>query len=168
MNREWLTDVGPILQSNIPNKILTLSNQLLLLGNIVYLIPRNTLTDNYTIPLGINKSKWDTRPSHLHDIGCRYHQVIVVNLPLDCIYTYINTYKDKQVCSDIPKEYLKVVDVGFNECNKLLRQGMLATQTIPYWVANLYRTGVELNFNWLLTGKDNINLDNLYTNILYT
>ena len=79
----WITNKGGTEQDYVPNKVVTETNQLFYNKGKLYLVPRNTVTDNYTIPLGINKSKWDTRPSHLHDIGCKYHQVILVDLPLE-------------------------------------------------------------------------------------
>ena len=100
----WITDKGGTIQANTPNKVITETNQLFYHKGTLYLIPRNTVTDNYTIPLGINKSKWDARPSHLHDIGCRYHQVIVVELPLQILYSdYIDIVNNRCICRDIPK-----------------------------------------------------------------
>ena len=89
----WLTSKGSVVQHDLPNKVVTTTNQLLYSNSVVYLIPRGTVTDNYSIPLGINKSKYDVRPSHLHDIGCYYHKVLVVDLPLYKIDKYID-YKD--------------------------------------------------------------------------
>lgn len=165
----WLTNKTPTIQSDIPNKHLTLCNQLYLDNGVVYLIPRNTLTDNYTIPFGINKDKYDVRPSHLHDIACKYHKVIVVNLPLELIIdNYLVIHKGKVICKDIPKENLKVIKVTFKECNKLLYNCMIDTNTIPKYICKLYYIGVNFNINYIFTGKDNIDLDNLYSNILST
>ena len=86
----WLTSKGSVVQHDLPNKVVTTTNQLLYSNGVVYLIPRGTVTDNYSIPLGINKSKYDVRPSHLHDIGCYYHKVLVVDLPLYKIDKYID------------------------------------------------------------------------------
>lgn len=167
---QWITDIGGTVQTNIPNRVATETNQLFYNKGILYLIPRNTVSDNYTIPLGINKSKWDARPSHLHDIGCKYHQVIIVDLPLEIVYTnYIEIDMDNNIiCKDIPIEYLKVIDVDFNTCNDLLLYGMKATSSIPKYICKAYRLGVNFNINWLFTGKDKIDLDNIYTNKLYT
>ena len=86
----WLTSKGSVVQHDLPNKVVTTTNQLLYSNGVVYIIPRGTVTDNYSIPLGINKSKYDVRPSHLHDIGCYYHKVLVVDLPLYKIDKYID------------------------------------------------------------------------------
>ena len=165
----WITDKSPTIQDNDPNKVDTINNQLFNLKGKIYLVPRNTVTDNYTIPLGINKDKWDVRPAHLHDIGCYYHQVILVDLPLEVIYNdYCYLIDNRIICRDIPKENLKVVDVTFKECNDLLFEGMRGLRSIPKWVAALYRLGVNLNLNWLFTGKKKIDLSNIYNNKLYT
>ena len=165
----WITDKGGTIQANTPNKVITETNQLFYNKGTLYLIPRNTVTDNYTIPLGINKSKWDCRPSHLHDIGCKYHQVIVVELPLQILYSdYIDIVDNRCICKDIPKEYLKVVDVDFDTCNNLLLYGMKAISSIPKYICKAYRLGVNFNINWLFTGKDKIDIDNIYVSKLYT
>ena len=166
----WITDKGGTIQANTPNKVITETNQLFYNKGKLYLIPRNVVTDNYTIPLGINKSKWDCRPSHLHDIGCRYHQVIIVDLPLEILYTnYIEIDKNNNIiCKDIPKEYLKVVDVDFNTCNNLLLYGMKAISSIPRYICKAYRLGVNFNINWLFTGKTKLDLNKLYKDKIYT
>ena len=165
----WITDKSPTIQDNNPNKIITLENQLFMDRGEIYLVPRNTCSDNYSMPLCINKSKWDVRPSHLHDIGCYYHQVIKVKLPLEIIYNnYCYLINNRIICRDIPKENLEVIDVTFNECNDLLFKGMMGINSIPKWADKLYRLGVNLNINWLFTGKKKIDLDNIYIYKLYT
>lgn len=164
----WLTDKAPVIQSNIPNEIETLYNQIYYNDGVAYLVPRGLITDNYTIPLGINKSKWDARPSHLHDIGCKFHQLIVIDLPLYKISDkYIRYVNGKVICNDIPIEHLKVVDVKFNKCNNLLREAM-KDLLIPEHVYKLYRFGVNFNINWIFTGKDKIDLSKLYKDKIIT
>lgn len=165
----WLTSKSPTIQSDKPNKHITLYNQLYHDGCKTYLIPRNTITDNYTIPFGIDKDKYDVRPSHLHDIACKYHKVIIVDLPLeDIINKFLYTINNDILCIDIPTKYLKVINVSFKECNKLLYNGMLDTNTIPKYICRLYYIAVYLNINYIKTGKENINLDNIYNSILST
>ena len=166
---KWITSKAPTIQSNIPNKHMTLYNQLYLLDDKVYLIPKYTITDNYTIPFGIDKDKYDVRPSHLHDIGCKYHQLILVDLPLeDIVNKYIYIIDTNIYCMDIPIKYLKVINISFNNNNNILYNSMLDTNTIPKYICILYRIGVSLNINWLKTGKSNINLDNIYNSELST
>jgi len=164
----WLTDKSPILQSNKPNKIETLQNQIYYYNGNAYLIPRGLVADGYTIPLGIDKTKRDIRPSNLHDIGCKYHELILINLPLYTITDrYIRYIEGKVICDDIPTQYLKVIPVKFNECNNLLYRAM-DDLGIPKRICKLYRLAVNFNLNWLLTGKTHINLDNIYNHKLYT
>ena len=76
----WLTSKSCIIQSEI-GEFVTTHNQLYEdKDGTIYLVPRFTQTDGYTIPLGINRTKYDIRPSTLHDIGCKYHQLIKVNI----------------------------------------------------------------------------------------
>lgn len=164
----WLTDKAPIIQSNKPNKIETLQNQVYYLDGTAYLIPRKLITDNYTIPLGINKSKWDTRPSHLHDIGCKFHQLIVIDIPLYTLTDrYIRYIDGRVICDDIPINKLKVVDVKFNKCNDILKRAMKDC-SIPDYICNLYRLGVNFNLNWLFTGKSKIDLTKIYKSNIIT
>lgn len=166
----WITNKGSFIQSNYYNKIITLTNQVYLDDdNTLYLVPCNTLTDNYTIPLGINKDKYDSRPSHLHDIGCKYHKFIIIDLPLkELEEKYIRVVKGKVYCKRIDTKYLKVVDTTFNKCNNILYNSMVDTNNIPKYICKLYRLGVNCNLNWLFTGKENIEVDKLYNNVLST
>jgi hypothetical protein len=164
----WLTDKSPILQSDKPNKIETLYNQIYYHEGIAYFIPRGLVTDGYTIPLNIDKCKRDVRPSTLHDIACKFHQLIVVDLPLRYLdNTYIDDIDGIEVAKDIPIEQLKVVDVSFSTANKLLKESM-KDLLIPKSIYNLYYFAVNFNLNWLFTGKEKINLSSLYKDKIYT
>jgi len=164
----WLTDKSPILQSNIPNKIETLYNQIYYHDGVAYFIPRGLITDGYTIPFGIDKTKRDVRPSTLHDIGCKFHQLIVIDLPIRYVETtYLYDVNDTTVSIDIPKEQLKVVPVTFKKCNDLLKNSMKDCN-IPKDICNLYRFAVNFNLNWLFTGKENIDLNKLYIDNIIT
>ena len=139
----WITDKSPILQSNIPNKVETLNNQVYYHKGNAYLVPRGLISDNYTIPLGINKIKWDVRPSHLHDIACKYHQLILINLSINTIVdNYIDSIdiddNEISICKDIPIEYLSVVNINFNDTNDLLKEAM-EDVNIPKKYCRLYR-----------------------------
>ena len=164
----WLTDKSPVIQSNIPNKIETLNNQVYYYDGNAYLVPRGLITDNYTIPLGINKSKWDSRPAHLHDIGCKFHQLILIDIPLYRLTEkYLRYIDGRLICDDIPIENLKVIPITFNKVNNLLRCGM-EDCGIPNWVCSIYRLGVNFNINWLFTGREKINLSSIYKDKLIT
>ena len=164
----WLTDKSPILQSNIPNKIETLYNQIYYIDGNAYLIPRGLVTDGYTIPFNIDKCKRDIRPSSLHDIGCKFHQLILIDLPLHTIVDkYLIDIDDTTVAKDIPIECLKVEKVSFNRCNDLLKLAM-EDCNIPKDICKLYRLAVNFNINWLFTGKDKIGLNKLYKSNIIT
>ena len=164
----WLTDKSPILQSDKPNKIETLYNQIYYHEGIAYFIPRGLVTDGYTIPFNIDKCKRDVRPSTLHDIACKFHQLITVDLPLKYLdNTYIDDIDGIEVAKDIPIEQLKVIDVSFSTANKLLKESM-KDLLIPKSIYNLYYFAVNFNLNWLFTGKEKINLSSLYKDKIYT
>ena len=164
----WLTDKSPILQSDKPNKIETLYNQIYYHEGIAYFIPRGLVTDGYTIPFNIDKCKRDVRPSVLHDIASRFHQLIIVDLPARYLEnTYLVDIEDITVAKDIPIEQLKVIDVSFNKANNLLKESM-KDLGIPTSICNLYRLAVNFNLNWLFTGKEKINLSSLYKDKIYT
>lgn len=164
----WLTDKTPILQSDKPNKIETLYNQIYYHEGVAYFIPRGLVTDGYTIPFNIDKCKRDVRPSTLHDIGCKFHQLIIVDLPIRYMEnTYLVDIEDITVCKDIPIEQLKVIDVSFSTANKLLKESM-KDLLIPKNIYNLYYFAVNFNLNWLFTGKTKLDLNKLYKDKIYT
>ena len=154
---KWLTDKSRIEQSDKAGDWYLLDNELFQdEDGSIYLTPRNYKTDNYTIPdwvawLAGNKSKWDVRPSHIHDFGCQYHQLIKVKLNETGLrrLRYLRVYKDKLVCEDIPTKFLCIVPVTKWEIDCLFKRAMKATGTIPARVYNLYRGGVFFNFGWL-------------------
>lgn len=165
----WITSKPLKVQDDSYNEDVVIVNQLYKdKDNTVYLAPRKLVTDNYTMPLGINKNKYDVRPSHFHDIGCRYHQMIVVDLPIETIKRkYLFKFKNTIFCRDIPKKFLKVITVTGNEVNDLFYR-MMRDANIPKWICCLYRSGVSLNFGWFRTGKEKINLDKIYKEELET
>ena len=150
----WLTDKSRIEQGNNVNEWYLLDNELYKDENgSIYLVPRGYKTDNYTIPdwiawLGGNKSKWDVRPSHIHDFICQYHGAIKINSNA-IIYNYLKIFQNKKVCEDIPIEYLSFKPMTKWQADCLFKRAMKATTTIPKKIYNLYRCGVVFNFGWL-------------------
>ena len=164
----WLTSKSCIIQSEV-GEFVTTHNQLYEdKDGTIYLVPRFTQTDGYTIPLGINRTKYDIRPYTLHDIGCKSHQLIKVNINKEIlIQEYFYRIKDKILCRDIPIDKLEVINIKFNKLNNIFKRSMVELD-IPKSICRLYRIGVELNIGFIFTGKDNININNIYNNILYT
>lgn len=133
------------------------------------LTPRYLWTDGYTFPnfvmaiLG-GKNSIDTRPCHGHDCGCRFHELLYVNMSLAelKLHGYVRTHKDKVVCEDIPLEYIDVKKVSKSTVDNLLKRMMLACD-IPRWKINVIRFGVFFNLNWWLkTGKKSILTFDIY------
>lgn len=154
---KWLTDKSRIEQGHSQNCWYLIDNELFLdEDGSIYITPRGYKTDNYTIPdwvawLGGNKSKHDVRPSHLHDFGCQYHQLIKVNLNERqlAFAGYLHYHKGKTVCENIPLKHLSLVPVTKWQIDCLFKRAMKATLEIPARVYNLYRCGVFFNFGWL-------------------
>lgn len=153
---KWLTDGASLRKASKPNKWIMRHNELYADSDgSVYIVPRNYITDNYTIPdwmawLGGNKSKYDSRPAHIHDFGCQYHQLIRVKLsPVEIIKQYIFNDDGLITCKDIPIEHLELTPVTKWEIDCLFKRAMKATKTIPAWIYNLYRGGVFFNIGWL-------------------
>lgn len=149
----------------------TIDNELYLDDNgELYLTPRYLWTDGYTFPnfvmaiLG-GKNSIDTRPCHGHDLGCRFHEVIKVNLSLTQLKLlgYLRIHDNKVVCDDIPIEYLTVIKVSKTFVDDMLKRMMKACN-IPSWKVNIIRFGVFFNINWFLkTGKKSILEYEIYT-----
>ena len=154
---KWLTDKSRVQQSDEANDWYLVDNELFQDNDgSIYLIPRNYKTDNYTIPdwvawLAGNKSKWDIRPSHIHDFGCQYHQLIKVNLSEQSLRKtrFLRVHKDKLVCDDIPSKFLSVVPVTKWQIDCLFKRAMKATKVMPARVYNMFRCGVFFNISWL-------------------
>lgn len=154
---KWLTSNSRLEKSPKPNKWFLVDNELFQdEDGAIYLVPRNYETDNYTIPdwaawLAGSKSKWAVRPSHLHDFGSQYHQLIRVKLTEYGLrrLRLLHPHNDKIVCEDIPVRFLELVPVTKWEVDCLFKRAMKATGTIPPRVCNLYRCGVFFNFGWL-------------------
>lgn len=131
----------------------------------LYLAPRGLVTDNFSRPFG-NKQKYDVRPSHIHDIGCRYKQLILVDCLVDTLRAggYLQRRKDKIILEDVPKYYLKIKDVGKFEVDNLFAR-MCEAANMPRGAIWLYRCGVFCNVGWFWSGKDKIKKENIYTNL---
>ena len=131
-------------------------------NNELTITPRYFWTDGYTFPLFIipfigDKNKYDVRPAHGHDLFCRFHQKIKVNLSLIQLKQkgILHEHKGMIVCEDIPEEYLSIEKISKFESNNLLREMML-TCDIPRKTCNIVRFGTIFNINWINTGKKSL------------
>ena len=167
---KWLTDDSRLEKSSKPNKWFLLDNELYQDDDgSIYLVPRNYETDNFSIPdwiawLAGNKSKWDVRPSHLHDFGCQFKQLIKLKINESGLrrLRLLRVHKAKLICEDIPTRYLQLVPVTKWEIDCMFKRMMKATKTIPPRVYNLYRGGVFFNLGWLGKHKA-FDLNKIYT-----
>lgn len=130
----------------------------------IYLAWRLFRTDDFT---WINAEDWDTRCSHGHDVGCKYHQVVRVKLSEQQLrkLRLLYVHNDKVLCHDIPEKYLEVVDVSGTWINNLFYRMLRDADCpkTPKYVQWAYRAGVALNLNWFRTGKKKIDLSKLYS-----
>ena len=177
----FITGKAETLQSDIDGRWYTEHNQLFHDDDgLIYLAPRNYLTDGFTIPLWIapiggGKMQWDIRPAVEHDFECQFHQAILVNLSLYELRRqgYVRPYRKQignkieeiVICEDIPIKFLSVVDVKFNEVNARFKRMMKATTCIKNWRINLMRFAVNFNVGWLASGKKKIDIERLYRGI---
>lgn len=168
---EWLTDKSRLQQSNEPNDWYLSDNELFKdEDGSIYLVPRNYKTDNYTVPdwiawLGGNKSKWDVRPSHIHDFGCQFHQLIritLTELQLRQMH-FLRIHDNKIICENIPIKFLEIIPVTKWEIDCLFKRAMKATGDIPNRVLNLFRCGVFFNIGWVLGNHPPFDLSKIYT-----
>ena len=129
----------------------------------IYLAWRLFRTDQFT---WINACDWDTRCSHIHDVGCKYHQVVEVLLTEHQLKQkrFIQYEGDDVVCKDIPAKYLKVKDVSGHWINNLFYRMLRDADCpkTPKYIQYLYRAGVALNLAWFKSGKFKIDLNLLY------
>ena len=166
---KWITDKSRIEQSNDMGDWYLLDNELYMDDDgAIYLVPRNYKTDNYTIPdwvawVGGNKSTWDVRPSHLHDFGCQYHQLIKVNLNEYNLrrLRYLKIKGSKIICENIPTRFLSLIPIDKWEIDSMFKRMMKDTGVIPDKICNLFRFGVFFNFGWLRK-HPTYNLENIY------
>lgn len=135
------------------------------------LTPRRFWSDSYTFPgfimplLG-DKNKFDVRGAHQHDLACRFHQLLVVNLTLtELKHKRLIKYHDRKnivICEDIPTKYLQIKDITKKNADDLLKRMML-TSNIDENICNIVRFGVNFNLNWYIkTGKRSLATYKIY------
>ena len=124
----------------------------------IYLVPRNFVTDLYSIPnifafvVGDSAGR-DTRPSIVHDFGCAYHKLIKVDLTKEQLkrlgYLRAHYSQEQQatitVCEDIPTYYLSFKEVTKGSINDMFGRMM---DCLRIDKRGLIRAGVAFNFNF--------------------
>ncbi len=167
---KWLTDKSKITQADEPGDWYLAENELFMdEDGTIYLVPRNYKTDNYTIPdwiawLAGHKGKWDVRPSHLHDFGCQYHQLIKVNLNEGGLrhWRLLHAHNNKIVCENIPSRFLSLVPVTKWQIDCMFKRAMKATKCMSKRTYNLFRCGVFFNIGWVLGEHPSYDLNKIY------
>lgn len=130
----------------------------------IYLAWRGFVTDNFT---WIKKGDWDIRCAHIHDIGCKYHQVIQLKIKKHQLYLLdlLKTVNGQIICKDIPTKYLEIKEVSGHWINNLFYRMLRDADypKTPKYIQLLYRCGVACNFGWFKSGKTKIDLNQIYS-----
>ena len=171
-----LTYKSRIQQIGDGNKFILADNEVFATANGTVIAPRYLFTDNITF---VNNTFVDIRASHIHDIGCAYHKLIISNLTENDLLErgllhlnekaterereFLSTLKEHgkydgdtnvlvMVCEDIPEDYLETIDVSFAENNRLFKE-MLIKTGVTLQKANTMGSAVYLNVGWALKKK---------------
>ena len=166
---KFLTAHSRFEQLNTPEKWKLIDNQLYQDDDgVIYLCPRNYITDGFTIPnclsvIAGSKMKYDTRASSQHDFECSYHRVIVVTQTEKKLREMglLYSYNGINVCENIPLELLEIKETKFFETNRRFLRMLLSVNTIPRWRADLMYKAVNLNASWLFS-KHSLDITRLY------
>ena len=153
----FLTDKSRIVQTNIEGIWYTLDNQLYKDDDgVIYLTPRNTLTDGFTIPQFLTpfvggKFFHDVRCSIGHDFECYYHKVLRVNFTeFQLKKSRILKYeKGLWICDNIPLQFLIIEDTTFRETNDRFMRMLKSLTNISKKDQILIGSAVNLNLGWL-------------------
>lgn len=155
---KFLTSHSRLEQLSIPDKWKIIDNQLYKDNSgRIFLCPRNTITDGYTIPnyvswIAGHKMQWDVRASSQHDFECYYHkyiQVLLTEFELRKM-RLLRASGSLEICEDIPLEYLMVKHTSFRNTNDRFLEMLLTLHNIPEWRAKMLGYAVNLNAKWLL------------------
>lgn len=161
---KFLTTPTPILPLDKKGKYRLVANELYKDDDgSIYLAWQNFETDNFT---WIKSNNWDIRCSHIHDVGCLFHQVVKVRLSESQLrlLRYLVVKDDKVTCRNIPPQFLSVQNISGHEINNLFYRMLRDADNpvTPKYIQYAYRAGVSLNFKWFISGKKKIDLKKLY------
>lgn len=173
----FLTAESRLVHSSVNKKKYILYDNLVYWDNdgTLYLVPRNYVSDGYTIPnwiawLGGGKMEYDLRPAHVHDFICQYHAAIKIKVGIATLRhnNILRQHYDKRegrwlaICDDVPVEWLEYVPFTKWECDCLFKRLMKATGNLSAYRVNLMRIGVFFNIGWLRSGKKKYDLARCY------
>ena len=187
-----LTYKSRLQQIGDGNKFILEDNEVFATHAGIIFAPRYTFTDNITF---INNTFVDVRASHIHDIGCATHKLLISNLTeqdliergllylnekateRECRFLETlkkagryngNTDVSVYVCDDIPQEYIETIDVSFSENNRLFKE-MLKATGVSNFMANTMGSAVYLNIGWAAKAvKPMPDINRLFKDILIT
>lgn len=165
----FITAKSRIEQTNKPGYWKLIDNELYMSNDgRISVTPRYFWSDSYSFPTIItpilgDRNKLDVRPAHGHDLFCRFHQRLYIDLTLQQLTSrgYVHSHNDLVVCEDIPLEFLHAEIISKKYANDLIKEMILACG-INSFTANLIRIGVALNLNWKNTGKKDIMSYNIF------
>lgn len=154
---EFLTSTPDIRQTKVEGIWYTLQNQLFKDDDgRIYLAPRETLTDGYSIPklfhiVAGGMFQHNISPAVQHDWECYYHKALVLKfnvfeLRKSGLLKYENGLWQ---CDDIPLQYIDIVDTTFNETNSRFRRMLKCADNIPKWQKDVIGNAVNMNIGWL-------------------
>lgn len=166
---EFLTTKSRIGQTSIEGYWYTLDNQLYKdYDGCIYLTPRNTFTDGYTIPaifhlIAGDNFNHDLRACTQHDYECVYHKALKVNLSIFQLRQMeLLRYKGNMtICEDIPLEYIEIVDTSFNDTNARFRRMLDCLENMSEWQKVIIGNAVNFNLMWLFSKRE------LHTDLIY-
>ena len=159
----FLTAKSRIEQTDTKNYWKLVDNELYMSNDgTISITPRYFWTDGYSFPYFImpfigDRNSLDVRPAHAHDLFCRFHQRIIVDLSLKELIEkgYLHDHNGIIVCEDLPKYTLNIIKIKKTKADDLIKEMMLSCK-IPEKICNIIRFGVFFNFNWLRTGKKDL------------
>lgn len=169
----FLTDRSRIWQTQNEGKWKLVDNELYMNNNgVIQLCPRYFWTDGYTfpsilLPITGDRNSLDVRPAHMHDLECRFHERIIVNLTLielcrkGYLHKQISHNRQILVCEDIPTKFLTIEKVEKTQSDDRLKEMMLSVG-INKLKTNCIRFGVVFNINWSKTGKTSLSKYNIF------
>jgi len=168
----FITGRAEIRQDVKTSKWLTLHNQLFIDNyGLIYLVPRNTITDGYTFPMGGKMASFPVEPAIGHDFECIYKKAIIVNISINQLIEegYIRAkeiydkgnYRTIKICENIPGRYLTIKETTFKQTNDRFLRMMKAVGVSKFWAFGMHKA-VFLNYSWFLRKSNPINFENLY------